>query len=266
MHDLDFLNARLFTLGGSAITLWDIVFVVVAVMALLWFAAHAQRWLDRRLSTHTRLDPSMRKVVDNLVRISILVIGVLVIVQAVGINLTTFNVVAGAVGVGIGVGLQNVVSNFIGGLIVLFERPVNIGDRIAVSGVEGRVRAIGARATRIQCADGTVVIVPNQSIIGSNVTTWPQPSSAWQLVFPLSVKLGTDIDALRQTLLATAAADADVLREPTPFVNLVSTAGALAFELRLYTAHDVVGLPDLQSRLRQALLAKLTAAGIEVQG
>src|SRR5205085_7299792 len=148
-----------------------------------------------------------------LVRYTTLVIGFLVIMQAAGINLTTFNVVAGAVGVGVGFGLQNIVSNFISGLIVMFERPVKLGDRIEVGGVEGSVTDIGARATTLLTLDNVAAIIPNQKLITETVKNWQHGSGTWQLRIAIAAKYGSDLNAVREAMLSTAAEKKDVLKD-----------------------------------------------------
>src|SRR5437016_3480817 len=150
VQELDRFDVRLFTLGGTPITLWDIGFVVVGMIVLFWVSGCLTRWLDRRLAGHTHLDPTTRHTIDSLVRYTTLVIGFMIIMQAAGINLTTFTVVAGAIGVGVGFGLQNIVSNWVSGLIVMIERPVKLGDRVDIGGVEGSIVAIGKRAATVR--------------------------------------------------------------------------------------------------------------------
>ena len=181
VQGLDRFDIRLFTLGGTPITLWDVGFIAIALIVLFWFAGFLRRWVDGRLARHTHIDEATRQTIGTLVRYTTLMIGFLVIMQAAGINLTTFNVVAGAVGVGVGFGLQNIVSNFISGLIVMFERPVKIGDRIEVGGIEGSVVAIGARATTVLTVDNVAAIVPNQKLIIETVKNWQHGNGMWQL-------------------------------------------------------------------------------------
>src|SRR5262249_12514995 len=250
VQELDRFDVRLFTLGGTPITLWDLGFIVIAMIALFGFTGFLRRWLDRRLAGHTHLDAGTRQTNGPLVRCTTLVLGFLVIMQAAGINLTTFNVVAGAVGVGVGFGLQNIVSNFISGLIVMFERPVKVGDRIEVGGIEGSVVAIGARATTLLTTDNVAAIVPNQKLIIETVKNWQHGSGMWQLRIAIAAKYGSDLDAVRDAMLSAAAANPDVLKNPAPIVRLTTLAGgALGFELRMYTERGVAEHPDLLSAL-----------------
>src|SRR5690606_8559421 len=131
------------------------------------------------------------------------------IVQTVGIDLTTFNVLAGALGIGVGFGLQNVVSNFIAGLIIMFERPVKIGDRIVVGGVAGNVIDIGARSTTVLDNDNIAVIVPNAKFITENVINWKYNDDRVRFRVPVSVAYGSDAQQVKRVLLEVAAAEAD---------------------------------------------------------
>jgi small-conductance mechanosensitive channel len=266
IQDLGRFDVRLFTLGGTPITLWDIGFVIVALIALFWFSGLLKRWTARRLERQTHIDDSTRQTIGTLVRYVTLVIGFMVIMQAAGINLTTFHVLVGAIGVGVGFGLQNIVSNFICGLIVMFERPVKIGDRVQVGDVEGSVIEIGARATTVLTLDNVAAIVPNQKLITEVVKNWQHGSGTWQLRIAVAAKYGSDLDAMREAMLSVAATSRDVLKDPPPVVRLTSLAGgSLGFELRLHTALGVTEHPDLVSELNVALMRDLAKRGIALK-
>jgi len=266
VQDLDRFDVRLFTLGGTPITLWDIGFIVVALIVLFAFTGFLKRWIDRRLAGHTHLDVSTRRTIATLVRYTTLVIGFLVIMQAAGINLTTFNVVAGAIGVGVGFGLQNIVSNFISGLIVMFERPVKLGDRIDVGGIEGSVVDIGARATTVLTGDNVAAIIPNQKLITETVKNWQHGNGTWQLRIAIAAKYANDLNAIREALLSIAAENDDVLKNPPPIVRLTTLAGgSMGFELRMYTGLGVERQPDLLSALQFALMQNIAERGIALK-
>ena len=258
LREFDRFDVRLFTLGGTPITLWDLGFVAVSLILLFAFTAWLKRWTARRLASYTHLDLGARQTIATLIRYVTLVIGFLVIIQAAGINLTTFNVLAGAVGVGVGFGLQNIASNFISGLIVMFERPVKLGDRVDIGGVEGSVINIGARATTLLTLDNVAAIVPNQKLITETVKNWQHGNGTWQARICITAKYGNDPAAVRDAMLAVAAANGDVLKDPPPTVRLTTLAGgALAFELRMLTALPVPEQPDLLSALNFALMDEL---------
>jgi small-conductance mechanosensitive channel len=264
IHDLDRFDVRLFTLGGTPITLWDIGFLVVGLLVLFWFSALLQRWLLRRLAGH--LEGDTRQSIARLVRYAVLMIGVMVIMQAAGINLTTFTVLAGAVGVGVGFGLQNIVANFISGLIVMFERPVKLGDRVEVAGVEGSVVAIGARATTVLTVDNVAAIVPNQKLITEVVKNWQHGAGTWPLSIAVAAKSGSDVNTVREAMLNVARSNPDVLREPAPSVRLTTLAGGSpVFELRMSTPVGVARQPELLSALNFAVIAELGKRGVALK-
>jgi small-conductance mechanosensitive channel len=266
IQDLDRYDVRLFTLGGTPITLWDIGFVVIGLIALFWFSAYVRGWTARRLAKHTHLDEATRQTAGTLVRYVTLVVGFLVIMQIAGINLTTFHVLAGAIGVGVGFGLQNVVANFICGLIIMFERPVKVGDRVAVGDVEGSVIEIGARATTMLTLDNVATIVPNQKLITEIVKNWQHGAGTWQLRIAVPAKYGSDLNAVRESMLSVAAASRDVLHEPAPVVRLTTlSGGSLGFELRMQTTLGVLDHPALISELNFALMRDLAKRGIALK-
>jgi small-conductance mechanosensitive channel len=158
--------------GEGAISLWSILYLAVFVVMLFWAARRLQRWLADRVLTRTKLDASARHATGTMARYVLLLIGLMVIVQTAGIDLTTFNVLAGAIGIGVGFGLQNIVSNFIAGLIIMFERPIKVGDRIEVDQVDGDVLEIGARSTTVLTNDNITIIVPNSRFITESVVNW----------------------------------------------------------------------------------------------
>ena len=266
IDQLDRYDIRLFTLGGTPITIWDVSFILVGLIVLFWFTGFLKGWLVRRLAGHTHFDEATRQTIGALVRYVVLVIGFMVIMQAAGINLTTFNVLAGAVGVGVGFGLQNIVSNFISGLIVMFERPVKIGDRVDIGGVEGSVIEIGARATTVLTLDNVAAIVPNQKLITETVKNWQHGNGMWQIRIAVSAKYDSDPSLVRAAMFDVARANGDVLRDPPPIVRLSTLAGgALALELRMYTSLPVPSHPDLLSNLNFALMQELAGRGVKLK-
>ena len=166
------LNYRIFTLGEAHITPLNIIYLILLTILLFYLSNKLKGFLVERILGKTHLDLGARVAVGTISRYFLLFIGFLIILQTVGINLTTLNVLAGAIGIGVGFGLQNVASNFISGLIILFERPVKVGDRIEVDGIDGKVTGIGARSTTVRTNDNITIIVPNSKFISENVVNW----------------------------------------------------------------------------------------------
>src|SRR5262245_49243867 len=132
----DILNYKLI---GTEITLWTLIYFLALLLLLFYLTAKFRKLLVERFLVRTKLDVGAQQAVGSITRYALLLVGLLIILQTVGINLTTLNVIAGAIGIGVGFGLQNIASNFISGLIILFERPIKVGDRIVVGDIEGDV-------------------------------------------------------------------------------------------------------------------------------
>jgi len=253
----------LLTFGGTPITLSAVLLFVLALLALPLMARLMQRWIIDRLLARTPLDRGAREAIGSLVRYSIIILGLVVVMQNAGVNLAAFSVLAGAVGVGIGFGLQNVFSNFFSGLIIMIERPVKIGDRIEVAGFEGDVVQVGARSTTLQTSRRARVIVPNQKIITEVVRNWDADADRSSLQLTLKVAAGQDLAVIRELLRSTAMANAEVEREPQPVVELLSldVAGA-SFQLLVWTRGDAEQRSALQSTLYFSLFERLSAQGV----
>lgn len=258
------LGYPLIELGNVPVSAGTLIYLALVLLALLWVSRRTQRWIADGPLLRRRLDPSARHAAGALARYAILVIGVLAIVQTAGIDLTTFNVLAGAVGIGIGFGLQTVVSNFISGLIIMFERPIKIGDRIVVGGVEGNVMEIGARATTVLDNNNIAVIVPNSKFITEEVVNWKYNDARVRFRIPVSVAYGSDARRVEQLLLEVAAACSDVLDDPAPGVCFLEFGdNGLHFELRAWSDSLVDRKGRLTSQLNFAIYDRFREAGIE---
>lgn len=242
---LEPLERPLFKLGGSEMTLATLVGVLISLLILLMFTRWLRRWLVMRALVRGRIDLSTRETVASLIRYVVLAVGALAILQGAGISLSSFTVLAGALGVGVGFGLQNIFSNFISGIIVMLERPVKVGDHIVVNGAEGDVIEIGARATSLITAQGSRVIVPNQMFITGNVINWDIQGDISAVVSTLRLK--GDAAANEELLLSILTADPNVLETPAPAVYLIG----IDYQGHILELHYAVsGMPG--QRLRTA--------------
>ncbi len=233
---LDAWDVRLFMLGQAEVTAGSLVKLALSAWLLLLVAGRLSRFTLGKLLSRSQMAEGQRLAVIGLVHYTVLVVGAMLILQNAGIDLTAFAVVASALGVGVGFGLQNVISNFISGLIIMLERPIQVGDRIEIAGVEGLVHSIGARRTTIVTADSTTILVPNQRFITDNVTNYVFLDREVRLRVPVSVAQGSDI-RLVEKLLLEAANGTDVHPEPKPQVALTSLGGA-AIGLELWVWYD----------------------------
>jgi small-conductance mechanosensitive channel len=184
--------------------------------------------------------------------------------SATGLELNKFSVLTGALGVGLGFGLQNIVNNFVSGLILLFERPIHVGDTVDVGGLVGIVRRIGARSSTVVTFQGAEVIVPNSNLISNQVINWTL-SSPWRRVdIPVKVAYGTDPESIIKLLVGVAESCPGVLLERPPMAFFFGFGeSALNFELRFWSARQDTWL-DLQSNVTVAVAKALKQAGIEI--
>jgi small-conductance mechanosensitive channel len=258
------LEVPLFEAGGMQITLWTVLYVLVLIWALFYVSGMLRNLIVRRLLVRTSLDRGAREAASTITRYVVLLIGLLIIVQTAGINLTTLNVLAGAIGIGVGFGLQNVVNNFFSGLIVMFERPIKIGDRIVVDDIDGDVVEIGARSTKILTNDNIAIIVPNSKFITENVVNWKYSDDTVRFRIPVSVAYGSDARKVEKILLEVAENNEDVLENPPPAVRLLSFGdNGLEFELRAWTATQTHRKGRLVSALNFAIYDRFNEEGIE---
>jgi small-conductance mechanosensitive channel len=255
-----FLNAGI---AGSEFTPLKLIVVVTLISALVWVTRRVTRWFVDKVLARRGFDIGMREALGAIVRYGVIALGVLVILQSAGINLTSLNVLVGAIGVGLGFGLQNIMSNFFSGLIILFERPIKIGDRVEIAGAVGEVREIAARATTIVTDENVAIVVPNSQFISERVTNWSRPGTLTAYVASFHVSHESDPELVRRALLAAAARHPDVLGEPAPQVEFVETGlVALRFQLQVWSTEHLKSAGTLKSDLNFDVWRELAAAGV----
>ena len=184
-----------------------------------------------------------------------------------GVDLSNIAIIAGALSVGIGFGLQNIVNNFVSGIILLFERPIRPGDWIVVGNTEGFVQKVRVRATEIQTFDRSDVIVPNSELISGQVTNWTYRDPYGRVICPVGVAYGSDVQLVRKLLLAVAEEHPQVIsdgRTPPPKVFFLAFGdSALLFDLRCFIS-DVKSRLAVRSELNYAIDAAFRANGIQI--
>ena len=216
-----YFDISLLRIGGNNLTLSGILYFTILVALLIYASGRVRAWIANTLLVRGHVEDGVRQSVATIVRYVLVIGGLLVILQTAGIDLTTLNVFAGTVGIGVGFGLQNIANNFISGLIILFERPVKIGDRIEVGSVNGKVVDIASRSTTVLTNDNVAIIIPNSKFIVENVVNWSHNDPKMRFKIPVSVAYGSDVRLVEKALLEVAHANPDVLGDPAPSVRLV---------------------------------------------
>ncbi len=258
------LELRILKLGATEITVSTLLYFLVLLFLLYYLASRLRSLLANRILRRTKLSAGARQAVAAIVRYIVLLVGLLIILQTVGIDLTALNVIAGAVGLGIGFGLQPVFNNFISGVIILFERPIKIGDRIEVGKVLGDVIEIGGRSTTVLTNDNIAIIVPNLKFITENVTNWKYTDEKVRFRIPVSVAYDSDVRLVERLLLDVARENPNVLDQPEPVVRLLQFGdNGLLFELRPWSSALVDRQGKLTSELNFAIYDKFKAHNIE---
>jgi len=266
LKDFGYLfNETLFKLGESEITLLTLVYVFGAIYLLIFLSGRFSKLLSRTILVRYSTSPATVHSVSTIIRYLILVIGMVIIIQSAGIDLSTLSILAGALGVGIGFGLQNITNNFISGLIILFEQPIKVGDRIEVGQIKGDVIKISARATTVVTNDNISVIVPNSEFISSTVINWSHNDRNVSFRYPLGVSYKEDPRIVKKILMQVAEENSGVLKKPAPQV-LFDEFGesSLNFHLRVWTTEYINRPNILKSQLYFAIFKKFREAGIEI--
>ncbi len=222
-------------LGSITLSVRDIILFIFIVWAAFTISRLVRFILEEEVFSRVRLDRGLPYAISMMVHYIILLSGMVIALAAIGVDMTKFTIVAGALTVGIGFGLQNIVNNFVSGLIVLFERPIKVGDTIQMDDMVGRVQHIGIRATIVHSTAGAEVIVPNGKLISDRVTNWTLSSMLRQIAVPVITKPGIDVAELKALLLDTAHLHKKVLATPSPEI-LFNKRGidSLEFELRVW--------------------------------
>lgn len=259
-----FLDTPVFKLGEAQITLLSVLYFLLLLFVLVYISGKGKKLINRVLARRG-VALGVRESTGTIVRYLLLFIGLLVILQTIGIDLTALSILTGAVGLGIGFGLQNIASNFISGIIILFERPVRIGDRIAVGDIEGDVVRIGARSTSVLTNNNIDIIIPNSKLITENVVNWTHGERKVRFGIPISVAYNADIRRVEQALLGAARDVPEVLDTPAPVVRFIQFGNnGLEFELRAWTTTLVQRRGKFTSAINFAIYDKFKEQEIEV--
>lgn len=253
-----------FSYGEFELSL-ETVFLVICILYLaIIFSWVLQATLDTQVLTPRGMDLGVRDSIKRLLHYTLVLVGFIVALSIAGIEIEKFAILVGALGVGIGFGLQNIVNNFISGLILLFERPVKVGDTINIDDQWGTITKIGLRSTIFETLDRSEIIVPNSDLISQKVTNWTLSSKVSRIVLPVGVAYGSPLEKVIELLLGVARENPDVMNYPEASAIFTGFGeSSIDFELRVWIV-EIKERLRIKSELGIAIDHALKDAGITI--
>jgi small-conductance mechanosensitive channel len=247
--------------GSISTSVGDIGAFFLTLLAAYLLSAFIRFVLEEDVYSRARIATGQSYAVSSLLNYAILTVGFIVALGVLGMDLTKITVLAGAFGVGIGFGLQSVVNNFVSGLILLFERPIHVGDTVQVGSLQGRIRRIGIRASIVRTAQGAEIIVPNAQLITEQVTNWTLSDQLRRLDLSVGVNYGSEPKKVIELLETVARAHPKVLQNPAPRCLFMSYGdSSINFELRAWT--EQTNSVQVHSDLTVAVYEAVNGAGM----
>lgn len=258
------LSFPMFMINETPVTLLSLFMFILVLLFFLAASRLARNLVLPGIFEQLNIDKGTSYTFTRVAHYIIMLIGGIVAFQFIGISFSGLAVVFGFLSVGIGFGLQNITSNFVAGLILLFERPIQVGDRVTVGDTEGDVVEINIRSTTIRSLDNITIIVPNSDFISANVINWSHGDPRVLLNIPVGVSYGSDPDKIIEALQAVANANPDVLKRPEPKVHLTNF-GDSAWDVVLRAwVNNPEKIREVRSDLNFAIVRKFREMGIEI--
>ncbi|WP_277756786.1 mechanosensitive ion channel family protein [Achromobacter denitrificans] len=253
-----------FAFGNISISLGNILVFVISVLIAFWAARTIRLVLHEELLNRMPLPRGVGNSIASLTYYSVLLLGLAVALSAAGVKASQLAIVLGALGVGIGFGLQNVVNNFVSGLILMFERPIQPGDVVEIGDTSGQVRDIGMRATRIRTFEGADVVVPNGTLLSEKLTNWTMLDRNRRIEINVGLAYGTDPAQAIELLASVARGTLGVSTQPAPIAMFMGFgANTLDFSVRAWTP-DFDQWMSIRSDMLSRMYEALTQAGIDI--
>ncbi|MGF1493790.1 MAG: mechanosensitive ion channel family protein [Microcoleaceae cyanobacterium] len=249
------LTTEIVPIGNRSYSIPNLLILGSFIWALVIVAKLVADTLRSRVLKVTGISRGAQEVIAIIIRYALVVIGVIVLLQVWGVDLSSLTIIASALGVGIGFGFQDIAKNFGSGIVLLFERPVQVGDFIEIGNYTGIVERVGARSTVVKTLDKVSIIVPNSRFLESEITNWHHDNPVSGLRLPVGVAYGSNLDKVRQSLLEVARSNPDVLNKPAPQVLFTEFGdSSLNFELRVWSEY-----PSQQVLIKSELLYQIDA-------
>jgi small-conductance mechanosensitive channel len=260
----EFLNLTLFSIQNTPVTTASILVFLIVIVLFSFAGKVVSRLLFNRVLKKVQMDEGVRYMLVRFTNYFIVFVGVVISFQILGIDLSGLAVIFGLLSVGIGFGLQNITSNFISGLILLIERPIKIGDRVVVNGIEGDIAHINMRSTTIQSLDNISIIVPNADFISGSVINYSHGDTRIRVRVGVGVSYGSDLDLVLRTLKEAAMMHDEVLKSPEPVVVL-KDFGDSSWDMAVVSwIANAKRHPIIESDIRMNIVRLFKKHGIEI--
>lgn len=267
--DLEFffnevLDFTLFQINQKPVTVFNVIIFMVVTAGFVLLGRYVRKTLDRKVFNKLKVDQGTSYTLSRVTQYSVITIGALISFQIVGIDLSGLAVIFGLLSVGIGFGLQNITSNFISGLIILFERPISVGDRVTVNNIEGDIIEINIRATKVRTVNNISIIVPNSEFVSKDVINYSHGDPSFRLDIDVGVSYGSDLEKVLQALQEVAASNSHIMNSPEPQVHLIEFGeSSWKMQLRVWIK-DVKDHPIIKNELNQAIVHTFRNYGVEI--
>lgn len=262
---INLLDRLAIDLGGVRISIWLLIKGVVVFTLLLKIATSISSLMEKRILGLEELSPSVQVLLSKAVKITILTVAVIVALGSLGINLSAFAFIGGAIGVGVGFGLQKVVSNLVSGVILLLDSSIKPGDVIEIGSTYGRIQSLSARYVSVATRDKTEYLIPNEDLITTQVVNWSFSDKFVRLKIVVGVSYDADIHEVMHLMVDAAVGVPRVMAEPKPVCQLKNFGdSAIDMELRIWISDPENGVANVSSAVRVAIWDSFKENGIDI--
>ncbi len=259
-------KAYAFQFGKYAFTPYDVISTLITLILIIWISSILSRLGERIITNLPRVRLANKAILIKITQILVYVIAAIVGLDVLGIDLTAFAVIGGAIGIGLGFGLQKIASNFISGLILVFEKSSRVGDMVQMNdGIMGYIRHSGARYTRLETFDGREVMIPNEDFITGRVINWTYSNKKARVEIPVGISYTSDIERAQAIMLECARAHPKCAPDPEPVCFLREFGDNGIILLLQFFIYDITeGRYAPQSDVMLAVWKKFKEEGIDI--
>jgi small-conductance mechanosensitive channel len=262
---LTLLDSAAIVVGGLRVSILTVVKGVVSLGVLLWAATVISELFERRITHVPEITPRARVLLGKLIKATLITLAIVVSLTSIGVDLSTFALLTGAVGVGVGLGLQRTASNLFSGILLLLDKSIKPGDVIGVGGTYGWVSSLGARYVAVETRDGTEFLIPNEDIVTQQVLNWSHKSDRVRLKVPVRVPHDSDLDQVLALMKEAATRPPRVLAVPPPNALIMAFGeSAIELELRFWIEDAQNGVHNVKSEVLYEIWRSFQREGIQI--